>query len=84
VQQFVLQEHPGLARLVRIQLARGGSLAQRGGRHMKKLGGFVQAYCRIINDHDQPCGSGRLETSCHSMQIIADIRKTFSVGIAGK
>jgi hypothetical protein len=42
---------------------------------MQEAGGFVQAYCRIIDDHDQPCGSGRLGVSCDSLRIIAEVRK---------
>ncbi len=42
---------------------------------MQEAGGFVQAYCRIIDDHDQPCGSGRLGSRCHEVESIAEACK---------
>jgi hypothetical protein len=54
VQQFVLQEHPGFARLVRGQLAGRGALAQRGGRHVKKTRSVLKTNCRDSLDHMQP------------------------------
>lgn len=42
---------------------------------MQEAGGFVQAYCRIIDDHDQPCGSGRLGSRCHEVRSIAEVFK---------
>src|ERR1700682_887009 len=82
VQKFVLQEHPSLARLERVQLARRGAFAQRRWRHGKEASSVVQAYCRIINDHVQPCGSGRSGASCHSLRIIAEVSKKTSVSFA--
>jgi hypothetical protein len=49
-----LQENPRLAGLVRAQHAGGRALAQRRRSHVQELRGFVQAYCPIGNDHDQP------------------------------
>jgi hypothetical protein len=54
VQQFVLQEHPGLARLVRAQLSGRSALAQRGGRHVKKTRSVLKTNCRDSLDHLQP------------------------------
>jgi hypothetical protein len=51
---------------------------------VQEAGGFVQAYCRIINDHVQPCGSGRLGVSCHSLSIIAKVRKKSRVSFDAK
>jgi hypothetical protein len=42
---------------------------------MQEAGGFVQAYCRIVDDHDQPCGSGRLGLRCHEVRSIAEVCK---------
>jgi hypothetical protein len=49
-----LQEYPRLAGLIRAQHAGGRALAQRRRSHVQELRGFVQAYCPISNDHDQP------------------------------
>jgi hypothetical protein len=54
VQQFVLQEHPGLARLVRAQLVGRRALAQRGERHEKKTRSVLKTNCRDSLDHMQP------------------------------
>jgi hypothetical protein len=72
-----LQEYPGFARLVGTQLARGGALAQRRGRHVQETRGILKTNCRDNIDHVQPCGSGRLGASHHALGIIAEVRKKY-------